>query len=75
LHNEELHIFYSSTNIIRQIKSRRMRWARHVRGQESVQGIGRKVRRKDTLVRLRCRWEDGIRMGLRQTGWESVEWF
>jgi hypothetical protein len=30
LHNEELHILYSSPNIIRQIKSRRMRWAGHV---------------------------------------------
>jgi hypothetical protein len=30
LHNEELHIFYSSPNTIRQIKSRRMRWAGHV---------------------------------------------
>jgi hypothetical protein len=30
LHSEELHILYSSQNIIRQIKSRRMRWARHV---------------------------------------------
>jgi hypothetical protein len=30
LHNEELHILYSSPNIIRQIKSRRLRWARHV---------------------------------------------
>jgi hypothetical protein len=30
LHNEELHILYSSSNIIRQIKSRRMRWAEHV---------------------------------------------
>jgi hypothetical protein len=30
LHNEELHIVYSSPNIIMQIKSRRMRWARHV---------------------------------------------
>jgi hypothetical protein len=29
LHNEELHIFYSSPNIIRQIKSRRMRCAGH----------------------------------------------
>jgi hypothetical protein len=30
LHNEELHIFYSSPNIIGQIKSRRLRWAVHV---------------------------------------------
>jgi hypothetical protein len=30
LHSEELHITYSSPNIIRQIKSRRMRWAGHV---------------------------------------------
>jgi hypothetical protein len=30
LHNEELHNFYSSPNIIRMIKSRRMRWAVHV---------------------------------------------
>jgi hypothetical protein len=29
-HNEELHILYSSPNIIRQIKSRRMRWAGYV---------------------------------------------
>jgi hypothetical protein len=30
LHNEELHTFYSSLNIIKQIKSRRMRWVGHV---------------------------------------------
>jgi hypothetical protein len=30
LHNEELHNFYSSPNIIRMINSRRMRWAGHV---------------------------------------------
>jgi hypothetical protein len=30
LHNEELHNLYSSPNIIRSIKSRRMRWAGHV---------------------------------------------
>jgi hypothetical protein len=29
-HYEELHILYSSPNIIRQIKSRRMRWAGYV---------------------------------------------
>jgi hypothetical protein len=30
LHNEELHILYSSPSIIRMIKSRRMRWAGHI---------------------------------------------
>jgi hypothetical protein len=30
MHNEELHNLYSSPNIIRMIKSRRMRWAGHV---------------------------------------------
>jgi hypothetical protein len=49
LHNEELHILYSSPNIIRQIKSRRMRLAGHVArmGKESVQGFGGKARRKE----------------------------
>jgi hypothetical protein len=39
LHNEELHNLYSSPNNIRQIKSRRMRWAGHV----SRMGEKRKV--------------------------------
>jgi hypothetical protein len=30
LHNEELHNLYSSPDIIRQVKSRRMKWAEHV---------------------------------------------
>jgi hypothetical protein len=30
LHNEELHYLYSSPDIIRQVKSRRMRWEGHV---------------------------------------------
>jgi hypothetical protein len=30
LHNEEFHILHSPPNIVRQIKSKRMRWARHV---------------------------------------------
>jgi hypothetical protein len=50
LHIEELHILYSFPNI-RQIRSRRMRWAGHVArmgGERSVQGLGGKARNKET---------------------------
>jgi hypothetical protein len=64
---------YSSQNIIRQIKSRRMRWAGHV----ARMGEERKVYRvlvgkpegKRPLVRPRHKWEYGIRMDLREIGW------
>jgi hypothetical protein len=49
LHNEELHNLYSSPDIIRKVKSRRMRWAGHVArmGEEiSRQGFVGKARRK-----------------------------
>jgi hypothetical protein len=50
LHNGELHNFYSSIDIIRQIKSRRMRWARHVarmgEGRNVYRVLGGKARRK-----------------------------
>jgi hypothetical protein len=50
LHNEELRILYTSPNIIRQIKSRRLGWAGHVArvGEECVQGFDGKARRKET---------------------------
>jgi hypothetical protein len=78
LHNVELHILYSSTNIIRQIKSRRMRWVGHV----ARMGEERKVFRvlvgkpegKRPPGRPRHRWEDGIRMDLREIGCASVDW-
>jgi hypothetical protein len=75
LHNEELHILYSSQRIIKQTKSRRMRWAGHVArmGEESVQGFGGKARRKESLERPRGRWKNGIRMDLREIGW-GVKW-
>jgi hypothetical protein len=41
LHNEELHILYSSLNIVRQIKSRRMRWAGHVARMGEVRNVYR----------------------------------
>jgi hypothetical protein len=72
LHNEELHNLYSSQDIIRQVKSRRMRWAGHV----ARMGEDRKVYKvlvgkpegKKTLGRPRRRWEDGIRMDLGEIG-------
>jgi hypothetical protein len=73
LHNEELLILYSSPNIIRQIKSRRMRWTEHVArmGEESkvYRVLMGKPEGKRPLGRPRRRWEDGIRMDLKEIGW------
>jgi hypothetical protein len=47
LHNDELHSLYSSPNIVKVIKSRRMRWARHVAhsgGERCLQGFGWEAR-------------------------------
>jgi hypothetical protein len=41
LHNDELHSLYSSPNIVRVIKSRRMRWAGHVAHMEEGRGVYR----------------------------------
>jgi hypothetical protein len=54
LHNEELHNLYSFPDIIRQVKSRRMRWAVHVTGEKSLQGFGGKARRKETTWKTKA---------------------
>jgi hypothetical protein len=73
LHNEEYHILYSSQNIIRQIKSRRMRWAGHVARMVDERKVYKvlvgKPEGKRPLGRPRRRWEGGIRMDLREIGW------
>jgi hypothetical protein len=78
LHSEELHILYSSPDIIWQISSRRMRWAGHVACMEEEKNVYRvlmgKAEGMRPLGRPRRRWEDGIRMDLRETGWGSVDW-
>jgi hypothetical protein len=56
LHSEELHNLYSSPDI-RQVKSKRMRWAGHVArmGEErKVQGFGGKARRKETTWKTKA---------------------
>jgi len=72
LHNEELMDLYSLPNIVRVVKSRRMIWAGHV----ARMGEGRDVHRvlvgkhegKRPLGRPRRRWEDNIKMDLREVG-------
>jgi hypothetical protein len=78
LHSEELHILYSSPNIIRKIKSRGMRWAEHVACMREERNVYRvlmgKPEGKRPLGRPRRRWEDGIRMDLGEIGSGSVDW-
>jgi hypothetical protein len=68
IHNKELNNLYASLNIIRVIKSRRMRWAGHVArmGLTNVcKVLVRKTEGKRLLGRPRHRWADNIRMVLR----------
>jgi hypothetical protein len=78
LHNEELHNLCTSPNIIRMIKSRRMRWVVYVtcigEMKNSYNILVGKPEGKRPLVRQRCRWEDNIRMDIREIGWEGVDW-
>jgi hypothetical protein len=72
LHNDELHILYSSPNIFRVIKSRRMRWAGHVARMGEGRGVYRvlveRPECKRPLGTTRRGWEDDIKMDLRETG-------
>jgi hypothetical protein len=78
LHNDDLHSLYSSPNIVRVIQSRRMRWVGHV----ARMGEGRGVYRilvggpegKRPLGRPRRRWEDNIKMDLREIGIDVANW-
>jgi hypothetical protein len=69
LHNHELHNLYSSPNV-RVIKSRRMRWAGHVARMGEGRGVYRvlvgRSEGKRPLGRPRRRWEDDIKMDLRE---------
>jgi hypothetical protein len=68
LHNDELHDLYSSPNIVRVIKARRMRWAGHVARMWEGRGVYRvlvgRPEGKRPLGRPRRRWEDNIKLDL-----------
>jgi hypothetical protein len=78
LHNKELYALYSSPDIILVIKSRRPKWAGHV----ARMGVRRRAYRalvgkpegRRPLETLRRRWEDNIKMDLREAGWWSIDW-
>jgi len=78
LHNEETNVLYSSPNIVRVIKSRRMRWAGHVAHMGEERGVCRvlvgKLKGKRPLGRPRRRWVDNIRMNFQEVGCGYVDW-
>ena len=69
---------YSSLNIIRSLKTRRLRWAGHVARMEVSRNAYRvlvgKPEGKRPLGRPRRRWEDNIKMDLREVGCDPGEW-
>jgi len=78
LHNEELNDLYSSPNIVRMIKLRRMRWAGHMACMGEERGMYRvllvKPEGRRPLGRHRRRWVDNIRMDLRKAGCGYMDW-
>jgi hypothetical protein len=77
-HNDELHNLYSSPNIVRVIKSRRMRWVGHVARMGEGRGVYRvlvgRSESKRPLVRPRHKWEDNIKKDLREIGIDGANW-
>jgi len=78
LHNEELNDLNCSSNIVGVIKSRRPRWAGHVARMGERKGVYRvlvgKLEAKRPLGRPRRRWEDIIKMDLREEGCGGMDW-
>jgi len=78
LHNKELNDLYSSPNILRVIKSRRMRWAGHVARMGEERGVYRvllgKLEGKRPVGRPRRRWVDNFRMDLLEVGCGYMDW-
>jgi hypothetical protein len=77
-HNDELHNLYSSPNIVGVITSRRMKWAGHVARMGERRDVYRDLvgrpEVKSPLGRPRRRWEDNIKMDLREIGIDGANW-
>ena len=75
LHIEELNVVYTSPNILRVTKSRIPRWTGHVARRVERRSAYRvsvgKPEGRRPLARRRRRWEDNIKVDLREVGWGS----
>jgi hypothetical protein len=72
LHNEKLHNLYATPNLVRVIKWKRIRWASHIARMIEMRNsykilVGKSVGKR-LLEGPRYRWEDNIRMNLREIG-------
>ena len=78
LHNEDLHNLYRSPNIVKVIKSRRLWWAGHVawmeEGRRAFKMLTGKPTEKRSLGMPRGRWEDNIKMVLKEIGINTMNW-
>jgi hypothetical protein len=78
LHNDELHSLYSLPNIVKVIKSRRMRWVGHVARMGEGRGADRvlvgRPEGKRPLGRARRRWEDNIKLDIWEIGIDGANW-
>ena len=78
LHNAELHALYSLPIIIRNLKLRQLRWAGHVacmeQSRNSYRDLVGKPEEKRPLGRPRHRWEDNMKMDLREVGSDPGDW-
>jgi hypothetical protein len=78
IHNEELNDLYSLPNIVRVVKSRRMRWVGHVAHTGEERGVHRvlvgKPEGKRPLGRTRHGWEGNIKMNLQEVGLDCGDW-
>ena len=81
LHNEKFHMLHPSPNIVRMIKSRRIRWPGHVAKMEEgrcawcvFKILTSESTRKIPLGRPRRRWEENIRMDVKEIGINTMNW-
>jgi hypothetical protein len=78
LHNYELHSLYSSPNIVRVIKLRRMEWAGHVACMGEGRGFYRvlvgRSESKRPLGRPKRRWEYNVKLDLKEIGIDGANW-